>query len=128
VPKLAAERRRRNTTADPTLLTLPAANASTPPEADESWHPVIRHWWAGIVNAPQAELFTSSDWGLCLYLAHRESVNLQQSRPSAQASALFLAAQSDLLTTEGSRRRLRVEVDHRVVHDSARLLAKWATQ
>lgn len=38
------------------------------------------------------------------------SKNLLSPRPSAQASALFLAVQSDLLVTEGARRRLRIEL------------------
>lgn len=128
MPKLAAERRRRNAPTGPTLLTLPAANVSTPPEADPTWHSVIVQWYAGLREGPEAEFLTPAGWGFVRYLAERESRNLQLARPSAQTSALFVASQADLLTTEGSRRRLRVELDRRVVHDSQRLLAKWAIQ
>lgn len=124
-PKLSAERRRRNTPSGPTLLTLPTVEASTPPEADPGWHDVIIGWYNGMREGPEAEFMTPAGWGFARYLAERESRNLQLARPSAQTSALFVASQADLLTTEGSRRRLRVELDRRVVHDSARLLAKW---
>lgn len=126
VPKLAAERRRRNTPAGPTLLTLPTVVPSTPAEADPTWHPVIIAWYNGMREGPEAEFLTPAGWAFCAYLAVRESRNLELARPSAQTSALFVASQADLLTTEGSRRRLRVELDRRVVHDSQRLLAKWA--
>jgi hypothetical protein len=127
MPKRDAERRRRNARLGPELIELPAGEAPKRPAPSADWHHVIREWWDGIVSAPQAELYTSAEWGWIKYLAHRESVNLLQDRPSAQASALFLAAQGDLLVTEGARRRLRVDLTKHAesdpVHDA--ILAKY---
>jgi hypothetical protein len=125
VPKLTAERRRRNTPSGPTLLTLPAADTSTPLPPNPDWHAAIICWYDGLREGPEAEFMTPAGWGFARYLAERESRNLQLARPSAQTSALFVASQADLLTTEGSRRRLRVELDRRRVPNSDRLLAKW---
>lgn len=109
MPKPAAERRRRNVNAGPTLVELPAGrDAPTPPAPSRAWHPVIREWFDELVASPQAALYTAADWGLIKYLGHRESLNLKSSRPSAQASANFLGAQADLLVSEGARRRLGV--------------------
>jgi hypothetical protein len=126
VPKLTAERRRRNTPSGPELLTVPMADVSTPPEADPTWHSAIVQWYDGLRSGPEAEFMTAAGWGFVRYLAVRESRNLKLARPSAQTSALFVASQADLLVTEGSRRRLRVELDRRQVVDSARLLKKWS--
>jgi hypothetical protein len=108
------------------LLTVPTLVPSAPPEADPGWHPVIIAWYNGMREGPEAEFLTPAGWAFCAYLAVRESRNLELARPSAQTSALFVASQADLLTTEGSRRRLRVELDRRQVVDSARLLKKWS--
>jgi hypothetical protein len=113
VPKLAAERRRRNAPTGPALVTVPTVAPATPPNADPSWHEVIIGWFNGLREGPEAEFMTPAGWGFARYLAERESRNLQLARPSAQTSALFVASQADLLTTEGSRRRLRVELDRK---------------
>jgi hypothetical protein len=126
VPKLAANRRRRNASSGPELLTVPTVVPSTPAEADPGWHPVIIAWYNGMREGPEAEFLTPAGWAFCAYLAVRESRNLELARPSAQTSALFVASQADLLTTEGSRRRLRVELDRRPYVDSAALLKKWS--
>jgi hypothetical protein len=114
VPKLIAERRRRNGADGPKLLTLPAGEPLRVPAADPAWHPVIIAWFEGLRSGPEGEFLTAAGWGFVRYLAERESRNLQLARPSAQTSALFVAAQSDLLTTEGARRRLRIELERPV--------------
>lgn len=126
VPKPTAQRRRRNAPTGPELLTVPTGSASTPPEADPGWHEVIIGWFNGLRDGPEAEFMTPAGWAFARYLAERESANIQSARPSAMVSALFVSAQGDLMTTEGSRRRLRVELDRRQAVDSARLLAKWS--
>lgn len=115
MPKLAGERRRRNAPAGPELVTVPIVAASSTEAADPTWHPVILAWFDGLREGPEAEFMTPAGWGFARYLAERESRNLQLARPSAQTSALFVASQADLLTTEGSRRRLRVELERRPV-------------
>ena len=124
MPKLAAERRRRNAPSGPELVTVPTVVASSE-AADPTWHPVIVGWFDGLRAGPEAEFMTQAGWGFARYLAERESRNLQLARPSAQTSALFVASQADLLTTEGSRRRLRVELDRRQVIEGDDEIGKW---
>lgn len=115
MPRLSAERRRRNTSEGPPLLKLapraPSSTASEPSEPSDTWHPVIIDWYNGLRSGPEAEFMTPAGWAFVRYLAQRESMNLSSARPSAHASALFVAAQADLLTTEGARRRLRIELE-----------------
>ena len=74
------------------------------------WHPAIQQWFRSLATSGQNIWYEDSDWAVAAYAAERESLNLLSPRPSAQASALFLSVQSDLLSTEGARRRLRIEL------------------
>lgn len=112
VPKLSEERRRRNASEGPPLLKLATRTpSSTASEPSDAWHPVIIDWYNGLREGPEAEFLTPAGWAFVRYLAERESANLESTRPSAMVSALFVAAQADLLTTEGARRRLRIELE-----------------
>jgi hypothetical protein len=106
------------------LVTVPTV-VSAPPAGDPNWHPVILRWYEGLLEGPEAEFMTPAGFAFAKYLAERESRNLQLARPSAQTSALFVASQADLLTTEGSRRRLRVELDRRPVIDADDGINRW---
>ncbi|PZR80381.1 MAG: hypothetical protein DLM65_08060 [Candidatus Aeolococcus gillhamiae] len=79
-------------------------------EPDPAWHPLIQRWFRSLTTSGQHVFYEDSDWALAAVMAERESKNLLSPRPSAQASALFLSVQSDLLTSEGARRRLRIEL------------------
>lgn len=125
VPKLTAERRRRNTSSGPELITVTIVGELTWPEADPGWHKVIIDWYNGLREGPERDFLTPAGVAFARYLAERESRNLQLARPSAQTSALFVASQADLLTTEGTRRRLGVELARRQVVDSEDLISKW---
>ncbi len=129
MPKPSATRRRHTPAVGPTLVKLPVSGRPGAPVADPDWHPVIRQWWEALVASPQTrEFYVESDWGFAYYLAARESINLSQSRPSAQASAIFVAAQADLLVTEGSRRRLRIELERGMTTSTSDLqgtMARW---
>jgi hypothetical protein len=112
VPKREDQRRRRNAPEVETA-TAPSANpdgADAPP-AEESWHPIARRWYDSLVNSGQSFFFEPSDWAQAAYVAEAMSRNLNQGqRLSGQLFASVISAASDLLTTEGSRRRLRIEL------------------
>lgn len=111
IPKRSTERRRRNIDSRPSLVSLPVGAVSVR-DPDPNWHPVIQEFYASLQASPQAELYTSSDWGLIRLLCFRESLNLKGGRPSAMMTGIFLGQLPDLLVTEGARRRLRVELTH----------------
>jgi len=92
-------------------VSLRVTGAVIPPEADPDWHPAILRFYESLKTAGQSSFYETSDWGLIQYLCTRESMNLKSSRPSAQMTGFFIAALSDLLVTEGARRRARIELD-----------------
>lgn len=89
----------------------PAAPEVVVPEPDEGWHEIARSWFVSLGESGQSRFFEPSDWQTARYVAEAMSTNLQQGRFSAQLFAAVMAATSNLLATEGDRRRLRLELD-----------------
>jgi hypothetical protein len=84
------------------------------PEADPEWHPLAGEWFASLGRSGQAAFYEASDWLAAKYVADTMSRGLRNSRPSAQLFAAVMSAMGDLLTTEGARRRARVELERGV--------------
>lgn len=118
VPKRSSERRRRNKESEPEVVTLDAQPVVVPP-ADESWHPIAHDWYTSLAESGQAQFFEPSDWQAARYVAHSMSLNLQAGRFSAQLFSFVWSAMSDLLTTEASRRRVRLEIEREGVQKPA---------
>ncbi len=121
IPKPAASRRRRNKDA-PTSRSpagQPAAS-STPPTAPPArprlqrpnhlWHPVAKDWFEALADSGQARFYEPSDWAVGRFVAEAMSRCLRAERTSAQMVATVLSGASDLMSTESSRRRLRIEL------------------
>ncbi|MFJ4701966.1 hypothetical protein ACIP5N_27775 [Streptomyces sp. NPDC088768] len=86
-------------------------NGAPAPPADEAWHPIARRWYDSLTVSGQSFFFEPSDWAQAAYVAEAMSRNLAQGqRLSGQLFAAVIAAASELLTTEGARRRLRIEL------------------
>lgn len=134
VPKRSSERRRRNKDAKPTKAKAgrpkkaPAAKkAAAKPEpptaaapapeipgrrpAKKTWHPIAREWYDSLVDSGQSEFYEASDWSGAFYVAEVMARHLQAKRLSAQLFASIWAAMGELLTTEGARRRARIELE-----------------
>ena len=111
VPKRNDQRRRRNSPAGPSVTKAPAsAKVPTRPEADESWHPIAREWFDSLGESGQSTFYEASDWATARYLAEAMSRNLAAGRFSATLFAAVMSGMTELLTTEGARRRARVEL------------------
>jgi hypothetical protein len=112
VPKRSTERRRRNKPEGAEVTTVPAAKqlVQSPP-ADESWHQIARNWYDSLATSGQAVFYEPSDWATARYVAEAMSRGLQQPRFSAQLFAAVSSAMTELLTTEGARRRARLEIE-----------------
>ncbi|MGW0929547.1 phage terminase small subunit [Streptomyces sp. NPDC002644] len=111
VPKRDNMRRRRN---KPEIETQTAPSASPTgaqaPEPDADWHPIATRWYQSLSDSGQSFFFEPSDWAQAAYVAEAMSRNLHQGRMSGQLFAAVISAASELLTTEGARRRLRIEL------------------
>jgi hypothetical protein len=111
IPKRSEDRRRRN------RADVHVAEAFGPvevPQPDPSWHQLAASWYASLRESGQVAYFEPSDWAAAQLLAHEMS-RMLQSRPSANLFAAIWSGMGDLLTTEGERRRFRIEVHRRPV-------------
>lgn len=109
VPKRSDQRRRQNI-GDP-ITSIASAPVVEVPAADESWHPIARRWFESLGKSGQAVFYQPSDWAHAEFVAEAMSRNLVGEKFSAVLFASVLSGMTDLLTTEGSRRRARLEIE-----------------
>lgn len=81
------------------------------PEPDEDWHEVATQWYLSLQNSGQRVYFENSDWAQAFYVAEAMSRSLKSSRLSGQLFSAVISASAELLTTEGARRRMRIELE-----------------
>jgi len=83
-----------------------------PPLDLEGVHPLASDWYDGLRRSAQADLFQPSDWSTARVWTELLSRALNQGdRPSAVLVAAWASGATELLTTEGARRRMRLELD-----------------
>lgn len=115
-PKRSDHRRRRNKEGGE----VEKLNVKNPevdaPAAREGWHPLIADWYQSLIDSAQARYFEPSDWAhaqLIAYLFSNALIEKEQEDrklPAMMIQTLF-SEMSKLMTTEGERRRLRLEVE-----------------
>lgn len=110
VPKRADQRRRRNKT-DGGIFTAPGAGTVAVPDADEAWYPIAQEWYRSLAESGQSQFFEPSDWQFARLLAELVTRALTTDRLNGQLVATILSGMSELLTTEGARRRVRIELE-----------------
>lgn len=111
VPTRSDQRRRQNKNPEGIATVKgPGVRAEQPP-ADESWHSMARDWYESLASSGQARWYQPSDWQTARVWAELLSRQLASGRPSAQMIAAWQQAATELLTTEGARRRARVELE-----------------
>lgn len=110
VPKRASERRRTNKENRPQSVKVAASRVAVP-AGDPDWHPIARDWYASLAVSGQSVFYEPSDWQTARFVAESMHRNLSAARFSAQQFAATMAAMTELLTTEGARRRARVELE-----------------
>lgn len=109
VPKRSTERRRRNKSSQ--TQTVKASGAVEIPEPSDTWHPIAADWYRSLGESGQAHFMEPSDWQAARYVAEVMTENLTTVKFSATLFASVWAAMTDLLTTEGARRRARLEIE-----------------
>jgi hypothetical protein len=112
VPKRSSERRRRNAESEVETV-APLVEKVPQPPGDPKWHPIALEWYESLATSGQARFYEPSDWIFAKYVAEAMSRNLK-ARGAKFSSVLFASVcsgMSDLLTTEASRRRVRLEIE-----------------
>lgn len=74
-------------------------------------HPLARDWYEGLRRSGQAEFYQPSDWAQARILTELIGSAMRQDKPSSMMVMAFMAGAGELLTTEGSRRRMRMELE-----------------
>ncbi|HEY8723350.1 MAG TPA: hypothetical protein VIL92_05765 [Gaiellaceae bacterium] len=111
VPKRSTERRRRNKESEPSKVSVIAAAPVKPPEVDPQWHSIAADWFLSLRDSGQAQFFEPSDWQAARFVAEVMTRNLNGGKFSSVLFAAVWAAMNDLLSTEASRRRVRMEIE-----------------
>lgn len=126
IPKRSDQVRRRNEPRFPIRKSF-AADGVKVPRADQKWHPIAKAWYQSLHKSGQAIYYEPSDWATAVLIAESISRDLKpqfvgvneasgeviyEAIPMKGASlAAYLKAMSALMTTEGERRRARVELE-----------------
>lgn len=109
IPKRSGQRRRVNKPETP--IKNAAAQPAEPLAADPEWHPGALRWYEALSTSGQVVFFQDTDWATAHVWAEILSDQLKSPRRSAQMIQAWSAAASELLTTEGARRRLKIELE-----------------
>lgn len=113
VPKRSDQRRRRNKPeADaPAVVVAMGQQVVKPPTEDRAWHPYAKDWFRALKRSGQAQFYQESDWReakLVAWLITQELSSPTGAR-AGMMDVIFSRADA-LMTTEGARRWLRVEL------------------
>lgn len=110
VPKRNAQRRRRNEESKADTAPALTSVVEAPPVV-KSWAPAAKRWYESLAESGQAQFFEPSDWQAAQLVAGELSVYLRSKKRSAMMWSHIWTAMTDLLTTEGARRRLKIEIE-----------------
>ena len=108
-PKRSTERHGHRATADKPAQVEQAGEVEVP-EADDSWHSTAAHWYASLPNSGQSRFYEPSDWANAHFCAGLMSQALLDEKVNAQLIAQIRGLMTDLLVTEGARRRVSLEI------------------
>lgn len=112
VPKRSEQRRRRNKPDGGEVTKAAAGARAEQPAPADDWHPIARDWYVSLGESGQSKFYEASDWQTARYLAEAMSRNLNAgARFSSQLFAAVMSGMTELLTTEGARRRARLELE-----------------
>lgn len=111
VPKRSDQRRRRNKPDDGmNIIQLPGISAK-PPRVNPNWCTQAKNWYRSLASSGQAQFYQNSDWQTAQLVALLLTKELERDGgPRAGMMDVIFSAMGELLTTEGARRRLRIEL------------------
>lgn len=114
VPKRSEQRVRRNKE-DVPVEKVSAIGTVVPPDLDlgSDWplHPLVQSLYESLKDSAQSRYYEPSDWQLARFALHFANQLLWSPKPSAQLLAEVTGMLSDLLVSEGDRRRVRLEIE-----------------
>lgn len=111
VPKRSTQRRRRNKP-DGEAVSRARSDGTVrgPALGIEDVHPLAAEWYESLRVSGQSVFFEPSDWAQAKVWTATLSSALSGGRVTATLIEAWSSGASELLTTEGARRRMRVEL------------------
>lgn len=110
VPKRSDQRVRRNK--DSAVETIPAIGPVEVPDLGiPDAHPLIADFYESLKDSAQTQFYEPSDWQFARFTMHFANQLVKSRKPSSQMLAAVNAALTELLVSEGARRRVRLEVE-----------------
>lgn len=106
---LARPRSRKGSDQQP--VTKGISRPATIPESDPDWHPIATMLWDALQESGQADFYQSSDWAMAYSVCEDLSRYKMSNKRSGQMLQTIYSTMSELLVTEGARRRVRIELD-----------------
>lgn len=111
VPKRSDERIRRNKPDRPIEKVTSIGVVGIPDLGLDDPHEVTVGLYQALLDSAQSRYFEPSDWAYARFCLHFADKLIKQPRPSGQVLATVHSMLSDLLVSEGSRRRFRIEIE-----------------
>lgn len=113
VPKRSEDKAGHRTKAELNQITKANGAAEVEvPKPRRDWHPITKAWYKSLAESGQSQFYEPSDWWTAQYVAEAMSRSLksQNGLISGQLFQAIMSASTELMVTEGARRRLRVEL------------------
>lgn len=111
VPKRSEDRIRRNKDEAPVEKLDIQGPVDVPDLGIENPHPMITDFYASLRDSAQSRFYEPSDWQFARVTMHFLNQQIKSSRPSGQTLATLSSMLTELLVSEGSRRRVRLEIE-----------------
>jgi hypothetical protein len=112
IPKRSDERIRRNKPEVEVDHVEPIVDFVEVPDLGISDpHPLIKDFYESLKDSGQSRFYEPSDWQYARITLHFLDRLVKSSKPSGQMLATVNTALSNLMVSEGDRRRLRMEID-----------------
>jgi hypothetical protein len=111
MPKRSEERTRRNKPENEGGVSLSKGERVEfkVPRVDSAWHPRAKQWYRSLSRSGMRDYYELSDYETARILC--DALTEYYKRPSAMMLATILQGMTALGTTEGERRRMRIELE-----------------
>lgn len=113
IPKRSDQRVRNNKDIPIDKVDLAGIVVNQPPLDVPGIHPMARDWYESLAESGQAMYYEPSDWQFARFVAvyMDEQLKATGGKLSSMMLASITSAMSNLLVTEGDRRRMRLEIE-----------------
>lgn len=109
-PKRSDERHGHRSAAEKATEKVEQTGTVEIPAPSDTWHPSAAAWFASLEQSGQSRFYEPSDWQNAHYCASLMSLSLTDEKVNAQLVSQVRGLMTDLLVTEGARRRVSLEI------------------